>query len=265
MKHITSPDNEIYKSFLKLYKRKYRDREGLYIIEGENLIDEAVRNGAVLRQIFIREDYDVSRYKGIEDSGTPVYSLSKQLFDKAADTDTPQGIAAVSEKPLYTEEEFFRGTDSIIVLDRLQDPGNIGTIIRTADAAGFKGAVVMKGTADLFSPKTVRAAAGSLYRVKLLYIDTPERTAEMMRAHGKNTVCTSPYAETVFYDADMAENAAVIIGNEANGACEEFMRLADMTVTLPMEGSIESLNAAVAASVVMYESVRQRHMKKNIL
>ena len=264
MKKITSSDNEIYKSFARLYKRKHRDREGLYVIEGINLIEEAVKNGAELKSVFVRDDFDISaleRITGGRKNDVPVYMLSRALFDKTADTETPQGIAAVSEKPECSEQRFFDETDDVIVLDRLQDPGNIGTVIRTADAAGFAGAVIVKGTADLFSPKTVRAAAGSLYRVRLLFAGSPEDAAEKLRAHGRQIICTSPYAEKLFYDADMAHRTALVIGNEANGVCEELQNAADVNVKLPMEGTIESLNAAVAAAVVMYEAVRQRHMR----
>jgi TrmH family RNA methyltransferase len=264
MNHIiTSSENEIYKSFARLYRRKYREREGLYIIEGRNLIEEAVKNGAVLKRIFVREDHQNSDILSDFNDKVPVYVLSKALFDRIADTETPQGISAVSEKPVSDTDNFFRETDNTIVLDRLQDPGNIGTIIRTADAAGFRGAVIVKGTADLFSPKTVRAAAGSLYRVKLLYTDSPAQAAEVLRENGRKIVCTSPYADRLIYDADIAEKTALVIGNEANGICGELMTLSDINVRLPMEGNIESLNAAVAASVVMYESVRQRlNLKK---
>lgn len=261
MKKITSADNERYKSLVKLGKKKHRDREGLYVIEGINLIEEAVKNGATLRSIYVREDFsEQDILDSISSYDADTYILSKSLFDSFADTETPQGIAAVAVKPSWTEEEFFEGTDNIIVLDRLQDPGNIGTILRTADACGFTGAVIMKGTADLFSPKTVRATAGSLYRVKMLYVDTPQEALEILGSRGKKTVCTSPHVDTLYFDADLASDTALIIGNEAGGACDEFMAEADISITLPMEGTIESLNAAVAASVLMYDSVRQRRM-----
>lgn len=260
MKKITSSDNDIYKAFARLYRRKYRDREGLYIIEGINLIEEAVKNGAELKSVFIREDFDADAHgvRAFEAGGIPVYSMPRALFDKTSDTQTPQGIAAVSAKPECGVESFFAETDNIIVLDRLQDPGNIGTVIRTADAAGFAGAVIVKGTADLFSPKTVRAAAGSLYRVRLLYADSAADAARLIRDYGRRLICTSPYADRLYYDVDMSQRTAIVIGNEANGVCSEFSESADVSVRLPMEGSIESLNAAVAASVMMYEAVRQR-------
>lgn len=265
MKIITSSDNDIYKSFAKLYKRKYRDREGMYIIEGINLIKEALKNGAKLKSVFLRKDFDDAAAEELIaklEEKVPVYMLSKELFDRTVDTETPQGIAAVSFRPVYTEESFFEGTDNVIVLDSLQDPGNIGTVIRSADAAGFSGAVVLKGTADLFSPKTVRAAAGSLYRVKLLYLNDPEDAVNILHKYGFKVAATSPYAKKLVYDTDISEKTAIVIGNEANGVRENLKELADENIKLPMAGNIESLNAAVAAAVVMYESVRQRIMKK---
>ena len=260
IKKIKSPANDNFKFFKRLYKRKYRELTGCYIIEGFNLIEEAVKNGAVLRMILVREDFARDdKIIELEKEGREIYAVSREFFDKTADTKTPQGIAAVCEKPRLSVSEFFSGTENIVVLDRLQDPGNIGTIIRTADAAGFGGAIVMKGTADLFSPKTVRAAAGSLYRVKLFFSDDPEETMRLIAENGKKSICTSPHGGELYFNADLAKNTALIIGNEASGACAEFLNDSDIRITLPMEGTIESLNAAVSAYIVMYESVRQRH------
>jgi TrmH family RNA methyltransferase len=193
------------------------------------------------------------------------------LFSKLSDTETPQGVMAVVKKRIYTEEEFFtpfasgsgRGEASnTIVLDRLQDPGNIGTILRTADAAGYMGIILLKGTADVYSPKIVRAAAGSLFRLPILTADTPGQVVGILKRCGKKIICTAPVGDRFYYDIDLAENTAIVIGNEGNGVCEEFMKHSDLLVKIPMEGTVESLNAAVAAGVLMYESVRQRHGKQ---
>lgn len=263
IKQIKSPANDNFRFFERLYKRKYRERTGCYVIEGFNLIEEAEKNGAVLRTIFVREDFEHDdKIFILEKQGYEIYSVSKDLFDKTVDTETPQGIAAVCEKPRLSISEFFSNTENIVVLDRLQDPGNIGTIIRTADAAGFSGAIVMKGTADIFSPKTVRAAAGSLYRVGLLFLDDPAEAIRLLAENSRKSICTSPHGGELYFNADLAKNTALIIGNEASGACAEFLNSSDIKITLPMEGSIESLNAAVSASIVMYESVRQRCAEK---
>jgi TrmH family RNA methyltransferase len=144
------------------------------------------------------------------------------------------------------------------VLDRLRDPGNIGTILRTAEAAGFLGAILMKGTADVYAPKVVRAAAGALFRLPVLAADTPEQAMRLLSRHGKTVVCTVPSGSQSYFDADLAEDIAVVVGNEGSGICETFLAQCDLRVSIPMEGRIESLNAAAAAAILMYESVRQR-------
>lgn len=267
LQRITSLQNEKVKHFSRLYRKKYRDRTNQYIVEGINLIEEALKNGAVPDAVFVREDFaEEEEGKGLmsrlEDLGADIFILTRSLFDSTVNTETPQGIAATVRQPDCHVGHFFDGEPSnVIVLDRLQDPGNIGTVIRTADAAGFRRILVMKGTADIFSPKTVRAAAGSLYRTRFAYADEPEEALRLLAEHGYRTICTSPRAEKYYFDTDIAGSAALIIGNEANGACDEFMEMADLKVSIPMEGSIESLNASVAAAVIMYESVRQRHQK----
>jgi len=224
------------------------------------LIREALNNHGEIEIVIRSEDYQS------EEFNAPMVSMESGLFRKLSDTETPQGIMAVVKKRICSEEEFFRtketGASNIIVLDRLQDPGNIGTILRTADAAGYMGAVLMKGTADIYSPKIVRAAAGSLFRVPVLTADTPEQAIRMLRKNGKKIICTTPNCSSYYYDIDMKNEIAVIIGNEGNGACEEFLIESDLKIKIPMEGSIESLNAAVSAGILMYESVRQRFQEE---
>lgn len=265
VREITSAQNEKLKEFSKLYRRKYRERTGQYIIEGIHLVDEALKNDARLISAFLRGDFgrreeEKKLLKRLENGGTDLFVLPAPLFDRIVTTETPQGIAAVSSQPDCEVGHFFEGMSdgNVVVLDRLQDPGNLGTIIRTADAAGFRHILVMKGTADIFAPKTVRAAAGSLYRVRFAYADSPQQALELLKKNGKKTVCTSPKAGTVCFDADIAASTALIIGNEARGACEAFLRGSDLLVSIPMEGTVESLNASAAASILMYESVRQR-------
>lgn len=179
---------------------------------------------------------------------------------------------AIVKKKIYTEAEFFalkptgKANDeeatNIIVLDRLQDPGNIGTILRTADAAGYMGAILMKGTADIYSPKIARAAAGSLFRLPVLLVDTPEHAIQILKDHKKKIIGTTPNCDSYYYDVDMKKDVALIIGNEGNGACDEFLSQAELKIKIPMEGTIESLNAAVSAGILMYESVRQKHQNR---
>ena len=143
-----------------------------------------------------------------------------------------------------------------MVLDRLQDPGNIGTILRTADAAGYRLAVVMKGTADIFSPKVVRAATGSLFRMPVVFMDSNSELVEFTRAAGKKLVAACFDTERCYFDEDLTDNIALVIGNEGNGICKEIIESSDVKIKIPMHGNIESLNASVAAGILMYEAVR---------
>ncbi|MDF3001994.1 MAG: methyltransferase [Bacillota bacterium] len=282
MKVITSPDNRIYKGALQLKLKKHRDEQNQYLIEGTNLIREALAGGGEIETLIFSEDYGrhtdapenetsaealaVAKEAEFEATraGYAIIVLTSQLFRKLSDTETPQGIMAVVKKKKYSEAEFFGNASdtNLIVLDRLQDPGNIGTILRTADAAGYMGAILLKGTADIYSPKIVRAAAGSLFRLPVFMTETPEQTIRLLRNYDKKIICTTLETDHYYYDVNLAQDTAVIIGNEGNGVCREFLIESDLQVKIPMEGTIESLNAAVAAGILMYESVRQRYQNE---
>jgi len=255
MKEINSSTNKNYKLCIQLATKKYRDKYGLYLIEGDNLIAEAIKCNIEIMSVFVRKDYACLRGLAIPEP----YVVSKNLYDQIAQTETSQGIVAVVKKRSYTESEFFDRckAGNILVLDRLQDPGNIGTMIRTADAAGYKGVIVIKGTGDVFSPKVVRAAAGSLFRLPVLFADTAAEALTVMKSHGKKIVSTCFEAEADYFTVDMKNDVALIIGNEGGGLSQEWIDGADIRVKIPMEGTVDSLNAAVAAGIIMYENKRQ--------
>ena len=256
MREITSKDNKIVKLCEQLAARKYRDRLGLYLIEGENLLEEAVQEGAAVETVLIRRDCRKIP-PGLEDR---TYILGDGLFRKLSLTDTSQGSLAIVKKPEVSRKALLEqgAARTFVVLDRLQDPGNIGTIIRTADAAGYGLVAVMKGTADVFSPKVVRAAAGSLFRVPVVFMNDYDELVTFVRAAGVKLAATCFDTDRYYYEEDLRENVALIIGNEGNGISPELIGRADIKIKIPMAGSIESLNAAVAAAVLMYETVRQR-------
>ena len=253
MREISSKDNKIFRLCQQLSHKKYRDKLGLYLIEGENLLEEAVKNGAAIKTVLMCRDYRGSLF-GTEDKA---FCLSDKLFEQLSQTETTQGIMAIVEKPELSPDLFLnRGGGNFIVLDRLQDPGNIGTILRTADAAGYELAIVMKGTADVFSPKAVRAATGSLFRMPVVFMDSAHELAEFTRAAGKKLVATCFDTDRYYYDEDLKKNIALIIGNEGNGISGELIEGSDVKIKIPMYGNIESLNASVAAGILMYEAVR---------
>ncbi len=259
LKAISSKDNSIYKMCEKLALKKYRDRFSAYLIEGENLVGEAIDTGQDILHIIISQDADID--PGLLEkagAGGKAVFMKGSLFDKAAQTKTSQGILAiVSKTPLQVSEMKLPENSNVLILDRIQDPGNLGTMIRTADAAGYGCIVAVKGTGDIYAPKVVRAAAGSLFRIPVVYADSDKQVIDLMRSWKKKMFCTSFDTETMYYSADLSQNAAVIIGNEGNGVSENFIREADELIKIPMKGEVDSLNAAVAAAILMYHSVLQ--------
>lgn len=255
MKKITSKENQIFKLCSKLAQRKHRDEEGLYLAEGEKVVQEAIRTGQSIKWILLSDECHIPQAFPAE-----TVFMEGRLFSRLAQTKTTQGIMAVIEKRELTEEGFLEQIDrksgNVILLDRLQDPGNIGTIIRTADAAGYSGVMTIKGTADLYSSKIVRAAAGSLFRMPVFSADSPKQATALLERAGKTIFATGFDTELYYYDVDMRRNIGLIIGNEGSGISPELMNLAHRIIKIPMDGDIDSLNASVAAGILMYESMR---------
>lgn len=260
MKVITSKDNRIYKQCKALGTKKHRDATGLYLVEGEKLVREACEAG--MAEIVIAETDHAENISGYE---TNAVLFDNRLFENIAHTETSQGVLAVVRKKTFNWETFIgavsgreEGQGNIIVLDRLQDPGNIGTIIRTADAAGYGGVISVKGTGDIYSPKVVRAAAGSIMRLPIYFAESATETVDMLKKYGKTIVGTALNTDLYYYDADLSKDIAIVIGNEGNGMSEKFEKNTDINVKIPMSGSIDSLNAAVAAGILMYQSRRDK-------
>lgn len=256
MKKITSKDNPLYKNALKLKKKKYRDETGLYILEGVKPLYDAVDTGTEVKTVFVREgagDIPVTEK-------TETVILRKDLFDALSDTDTSQGIIAVAQQKICGEDEFFEAVreGNLLIMDRVQDPGNIGTMIRTAEAAGYRGIIMILGGGDIYGPKAVRAAAGSLFRLPVMKAASVKTVADMLKRNNKRITVTSPEADSSCFEADISDNTALVIGNEGRGVSREFDEAADIKISIPMEGSIESLNAAVAAGIIMYQSYNKK-------
>ncbi len=237
MQIITSKENKIYKSFKRLNQKKFRDREGLFVIEGDKLIGEADN----IETLVIREDR-------AGDYDTP-YVFCRELFDSLADTVSSQGVMAAARKPVPPR---VIGAGNAVVMDRIQDPGNAGTIIRTAAAAGAAAVVAVKGTCDIYSPKVIRACAGAIFRIPVLELDTAE-TIAMMEETGKTMAAACPRDGEDMREVGARGDIALIIGNEAGGVSAAFLEKSGLRVRIPMKGDIESLNAAVAGGILIYE------------
>ena len=260
MREITSKDNKIFRHALSLKTKKYRDRYCEYLIEGPNLLKEALKEEIEVEAVFVRPEM-TDEEAGIIEEGPELdrktFVLSNKLFDELKDTETSQGIVTVVRKR-QTVSLKGRPGGNYVVLDRLQDPGNIGTILRTADAAGYEMAVFMKGTADPYGSKVVRSATGSLFRLPMVFVEDADELAELVHSAGKRLIATAMDAEKAYYDCDLEKDAAIIIGNEGNGISPELISGADEKISIPMAGNTESLNAAVAAGILMYERIRRR-------
>lgn len=258
---IKSKDSHNYKIWKGLLNKKNRFKYRLYIIEGTNMIEEALINGAEISCIILQSDY------GGEvpySQNARYFRLDKQLFKELSETETPRPIMAVVSMGAKEYLEKAENVKSLIVLDRLQDPGNIGTIIRTADAAGIDGVVVLKGTADVYSSKTVRSAVGSIFRVPMYFMDSPNEIIDILYRKNIPLLAMGPKGEKAYYDCDLAGNIAIAIGNEGAGLCDEILEECHAQVQIPMKGNMDSLNAAMSAGIVMYERVRQQGLGTGI-
>lgn len=262
MKVITSRDNPIYREVVRLLRKKYRDETGNYLVEGIKPLMDALNMGLSFERIFVREGSDTGMTGLPRDALT---GLSAGLFDRLSDTENSQGVIAVAKRRDMDMERFLHESDegNILIMDRLQDPGNVGTVIRTAEAAGAAGIIAMKGTVDVYSPKVVRAAAGSLHRMPVLVGLSEDQLSELIGAGGWKLAVTSVENGEDCFDVSVEDKVALVIGSEGAGVSEELISRADIRLMIPMEGNIESLNAAVAAGILMYQLRRNDQRRKH--
>jgi TrmH family RNA methyltransferase len=258
---ITSESNSVVKLAKKLRDKRGRDKEGSFLIEGANLLAEARKSGARITHILLRENEDSDIMSDAEPEIDTVI-LGGGLFDELADTVTPQGVMAIVRKP--ESGSYFSTADvsqnrgqSIVVLDRLQDPGNVGGIIRSAAAAGLDGIVSVGDTADVFSRKVVRATAGAIFRIPIRFAPDGETVLKYLRTCGIRSVACTMTGDRLYSEAALTGDVAIIVGNEGGGLSPVFLAGADEHVYIPMREGVESLNASVAAAIVMFEKKRQ--------
>lgn len=251
---ITSTSNSKYKHIRSLQKKKEREECGEYTVEGIKSVRDALDSGMVSGIAVSREFYENEAFDYGE---VPVYIVKTEIFSGLCDTRTPQGIIAVVK--MRNTENTSDISKIYIYCDCITDPGNAGTIIRTADAAGCGGVFFSEGSVDIYSPKTVRASMGSFFHIDIRDNAKPSDIVRL-KEQGFTAVCGALCADTVDYMAvDMTQPLIIIVGNEANGVSDEVMSLCDYKVKIPIYGKAESLNAAVATAILMYEAARQRN------
>ena len=254
---ITSQSNIRVKRLTAL-RRKARERreEQAFILEGERLFADAPRD--MIREIYMTEEFLHDKLGGrVPDNCT---ILTPEIMRKVSDTETPQGVLCVAEMPSYSREQLLgSGVPLLLILENIQDPGNLGTMMRTAEAAGATGVLMSRDTADLFNPKTVRATMSAIFRVPFMY--TNDLAGEMrslqesygIKIYAAHLKASRPYDEVV-----CTGPGAFLIGNEGNGLTKETADAASEYVLIPMKGEVESMNAATSAAILTFEASRQR-------
>lgn len=235
MKEITSFDNSVLKTARKLLSKSGRTKNNMFIAEGARIVADAVNSGCAKHIITCGDDpgYD------------NVYHISEKLYAGITDTVSPQGIMAVCAMPQRDISEI---SGNIIVCDGIRDPGNLGTVIRTAECAGFRTVLLINGCVDPYNPKTVRSTMGSIFRVPVISCTA----GDVLNLEGYTKAVTMLDGAVDIFKADFSGKTALVIGSEAFGVCDEIKKHADLPVKIPMCGGAESINAAVAAGIAMY-------------
>lgn len=263
MQIISSKDNEFIKHIKKLKEKKYRDLNKEFVIEGIKLIKEAIEEKCNIKQIVICDNcqnseiipkelmYEIAKYECIY--------VTDKVFSSISDVNTPQGIMAIIGRE-NTEAQINYSEDIIVALDDIQDPGNLGTILRTVDSVGINQILVSKGTADCYNPKVVRSTMGAIFRVNIIECNDLEKTLKEIKKHKFELIITSLQTENSIYDIDYNKKV-IVIGNEANGVEQKIQDIADIKAKIPMLGKTESLNASVATGIILYEYVRRKIQK----
>lgn len=257
---LTGLQNPQVKAAAELKQKKYRQQQGLFLAEGLRTVEEAVASKTVVSIFYtaIEDDRTRSVLEEAAAQQLKLYCVSDAVMKKIADTDTPQGIIAVCKMQNATLDKLLSKGEMLLVLDRVGDPGNLGTMLRTADAAGIGGVVLLKGCVDIYAPKTVRSSMGSLFHVPVVSGIGEDNFIAEAKDAGYELLVTSLEGADNLYKADLGGRIAFVMGNEAGGVSANLLERADKRVFIPMAGRAESLNVAMAAGVVMFEALRRR-------
>ena len=291
---ITSASNPKIKELKQLQKKaRLRQEKGLFIAEGFRMVGETPKDRILAA--YVAEHFEKEHADWLARWGVPYEAVADNIFDSICDTKTPQGILCLVKRQEWTLEGLLveeqkeedreqkdygsaedckqeeshgkrRKAPLFLLIENIQDPGNLGTIFRTGEAAGVSGIIMSRETVDIYNPKTVRSTMGAIYRVPFLYTDSLERAIEQLKAADICVYAAHLKGEKYYSDFSYERGTAFLIGNEGNGLSEQIANLADAYLKIPMEGQAESLNAAVAAAVLMYEVHRQRgvHMSRGL-
>lgn len=268
IKEISSENNKIIKHIKSLELKKQRNKHKQFLIEGLRIVEECIKyNGDIEYIIYSEKIYSAQGgadlLDKISEKGYYTYKVPNNLFNKISNTETPQGIMAVVNMKETKLQEFNPNNDKnlfFVILDRIQDPGNMGTIIRTSESANVDAVIVTKGSVDLYNNKTLRATMGSIFHMPIIQCDNDE-WVEYLKKKNVKLIAADLDTDKTYIDIDYKENIGIIVGNEANGIKEDILNNVDEKVIIPILGKIESLNASVAAGILIYKAAEEKFLK----
>lgn len=261
---ITAIQNPRIKYIRKLSQRGFREKERKLVVEGVRLAEEAFQSNW-RTETFVYTEEAVQNERGArllelaQRKCAEIYQITPTIMRQLSDTESPQGVLAVLWQPDYALADVLLGRPPlVVVVDGVQDPGNLGTIVRSADAAGASGVLLLKGTVDIYNPKTIRATMGSLFHLPVVTTDDSIGALAYLASAGVTLIVGDPIAEVAIFKANLQRPVAILVGNEGAGPQVNLEQLKHLKVTIPMPGRTESLNVAMATSIMLYEAVRQR-------
>lgn len=266
-KQISSINNPLIKETSELRIKKYRNINNAFIVEGMRSTEEVLNSGWDILRAFVDISIGSERLNETADKlealGIPVLAVTTDVMQKISDTDTPQGILAVVRRKKIELREFEHLDNGLLlVLDEIRDPGNLGTIIRTADAAGISGIILLEGCADLYAPKTVRATMGSVFHLPIKNEQGKPDFIKWCADNNWSIWSTSLEGGNSIYNEEVKKKTVVVMGNEAEGVSPDFLLASEKRIYIPMQGKAESLNVAVATGIILFECARRRLVTK---
>ena len=257
---ITSKANPHITEIVRLREGRTGVRHNAYLIEGPHLLEMALQSGVPIMKIFAAGAFIDSEDGGnlLARTHAEVYEVTEQVLGKMADTETPQGVVAVvRHEPVQLDGLPLNENPLLVIVDAIQDPGNLGTIIRTADAAGADAVILLPGSCDAFKSKTIRATAGSIFTIPVVSASV-DTLMNLLSRRAIRLVATTVDARDTLFESDLRDGIAFAFGNEARGIGDRLRKAADLLVSIPIIGRAESLNVATSAAICLYEAVRQR-------
>ena len=257
-KLITSRENPVYKLAKTLTTRKGRDKNGRFLVEGLKLVCEALSHPELVETILISESSKESLVHDLALYQIPLTIVSAELAVALSETETTQGVWAICRRPVWGRLESLSSFDFVLVVAGIQDPGNLGTILRTAWAVGVQAVLLSIGSVDLFNPKVIRSAMGATLNVPVFTGISPQ-DVKALQENGFRVMACDPLGETGLFQSHLGGKLALVMGNEGQGLSPEWKAIADCRLNIPLQAGVDSLNVAVACGIVLYEAYRQRH------